>query len=108
VNGSLAGLLCDVRAWAERGLIDGAVAAGYFVGDGNAERAHAYLKAETGGRIPIALYCWMPKRPTDFQSCAVAAERVEAEELLFWEGDYLDAVTKGEQAALASVMRGTD
>lgn len=107
VNGSLAGLLCDVRTWAERDLVDGAVAAGYYVGQGSAEKAHAYLKAETGSRIPIALYCWMPKQVSDFQSCAIAAERVDAGELLFWEGDYLDTVPKGEQAALASAMRGT-
>jgi hypothetical protein len=106
VNGSLAGLLCDVRTWAERDLIDGAVAAGYYVGEGNAERAHAYLKAETGGRVPVALYCWMPKCASDFRDCTAAAERVGSQEILFWEGDYLDTIPEAEQDALVVAMRG--
>lgn len=104
VNGSLAGLLCDVRTWAERDLIDGAVAAGYYVGEGNAERAHAYLKAETGGRVPIVLYCWMPKGVSDFHDCAAAAERAGAQEMLFWEGDFLDGVPVDSSDELATAM----
>lgn len=90
VDGALKGLLCDVHTWANEGLMDEAVAAGYYVAGGDQEKAYRYLEAETGGKIPIWQYCWVPHQPEDFVRDIALAEKLGVKEMLFWEADYID------------------
>jgi hypothetical protein len=90
IAGNLRGLLLDVGAWAGEGLIDAAVAAGYYRDGGTPQLAYNALKKESENRIPIWLYAWVPQNPAEFNSDITTAESVGANHILFWEADYLD------------------
>jgi len=90
VDGALKGILCDVHTWANEGLVDEIVASGYYTGEGNQEKAYRYLEAETGGKVPLWLYCWVPGKSEDFVSDLALAEKLGVREMLFWEADYID------------------
>ena len=55
IDGNLRGLLLDVNAWAREGLIDAAVAAGYYRDGGTPELAYRALKQETEARLTSGL-----------------------------------------------------
>ena len=110
IDGNLRGLLLDVATWAKEGLIDSAVAAGYYRDGGNAEMAYKALREETGGKVDVWTYAWVPQTPADFENDFALAQRVGAKQILFWEADYID--DRANAAELKRVMsarsRGND
>jgi uncharacterized lipoprotein YddW (UPF0748 family) len=82
------GLLCDVGAWAREGLIDEAVAAGYYRADGTPEKAFRWLQQETEGKVDLWLYGWIGSAD-GFRADARLAEELGAKELLLWESNYI-------------------
>ena len=90
IDGNLHGLLLDVNTWAREGLMDSAVAAGYYRDGGDAEKAYAALKEETEGKVDVWSYAWVPQTVADFQNDFAIAEREVARQILFWEADYID------------------
>ena len=50
IDGNLRGLLLDVATWAKEGLMDAAIAAGYYRAGGDATKAYQALAAETAGQ----------------------------------------------------------
>jgi uncharacterized lipoprotein YddW (UPF0748 family) len=105
IAGNLPGLLLDVATWAREGLIDEAVPAGYYLDGGNAERAYEALRAETGNRVPVAMYCWVPGSPQQFLADYQIAKRVAAKQMLFWEADYIDGLERHAREEIQQVMR---
>jgi hypothetical protein len=92
VNGSLRGLLCDLSTWANEGLIDEAVLAGYYWQGGSSTLAHQELVQETGGQVIPWTYEWVPNKVSDMEKCLNIAENVGANQILFWEADYIDNI----------------
>jgi hypothetical protein len=90
IDGSLRGLLLDVQTWAREGLMDAAVAAGYYRPGGSLEAAFDALKAETDGKVATWAFGWVPTTVAQFETDCAAAKKVGAAELLLWEGDYID------------------
>ena len=105
IDGNLRGLLLDVATWAQEGLIDEAVPAGYYLDGGNAERAYQAIRAETGGKVPIALYSWVPRSVQQFMTDFQVARRVGAKRMLFWEADYIDGLDAAAKEKVQRVMR---
>lgn len=85
--GSREGLLCDVGQWAQEGLMEEAVAAGYYRPGGTQEGAYRWLADETAGRVGLWLYGWLNDEAWVRQELD-AAERLGAMQLLLWESDY--------------------
>lgn len=104
--GALEGLLCDIKAWAREGLVDGMLASGYYAAGGTPELAYQYMRTETEGRIPLTLYAWVPQNADDLSRDLAIAERCGASELLFWEADYIDSRTPEQFAAIRAGLRG--
>lgn len=94
INGNLRGLLLDVTTWAKEGLVDSAVAAGYYRDGGDAEKAWHALRDETGGKVDVWLYQWVPKSIGDFGGQLALAKKVGASQILFWEADYIEGAAK--------------
>jgi len=90
IDGNLRGLLCDVSAWADEGLIDAVVAGGYYLPGGSAEAAYRALENEVNGKARVWLYAWMPRTVADVEREAGLARTLGAGQILFWEADYLD------------------
>jgi hypothetical protein len=91
IDGNLRGLLLDTATWAREGLMDAAVAAGYYRDGGDARQAYEWLRAETQGLLDVWLYEWVPNTPSEFDQNLALAEELGAPQILFWEGDYIDA-----------------
>lgn len=91
INGNLRGLLLDVKSWAREGLIDSAVAAGYYRDGGNAESAFHALQKETEGKVDVWTFAWVPSNATEADATFATAEKVGAKQILFWEADYIEA-----------------
>jgi uncharacterized lipoprotein YddW (UPF0748 family) len=104
IAGNLNGMLLDLRTWAREGLVDAAAPAGYFKNGGSTEEAYRALRQETGGRIEIWPYEWMPKTPQEFAAQAARARGLGARQILFWEADYLDDPEAPARDALAAAM----
>lgn len=104
IDGSFKGLLCDVRTWANEGLVDEIVAAGYYTGDGEQEKVYRYLEAETNGNVPIWLYCWVPHQPEDFIHDLALAEKLGVNDMLFWEADYIDVRPEPQRRAIIDAI----
>jgi uncharacterized lipoprotein YddW (UPF0748 family) len=104
ISGDLNGLLVDTPTWAKEGLIDAAVPAGYFQGGGSMEEAVKALQISTEGKIEIWPYEWMPKTPGEFEQQAARARKLNANHILFWEGDYLDDPEADARKLLAAAM----
>ncbi len=85
---NLNGLLLDTRTWADEGLIDEIVAAGYYRKGGSAEAAYRSLRAETGGKVRAWLFGWIGSA-AQFRGDVSLAERLGAPQLLLWESDYI-------------------
>ena len=61
IDGNLRGLLLDVTTWANEGLIDAAIAAGYYRAGGTPREAYKALAEETGGKVDLWYYAWVPQ-----------------------------------------------
>jgi uncharacterized lipoprotein YddW (UPF0748 family) len=105
IDGSLRGILCDVRTWAREGLVDEMVAAGYYTGEGTPESGYRDIEEETEGRVPLWLYCWVPQTPEDFERDIALARKLGAKQMLFWEADYIDVRPEPQRAAIMKTMR---
>lgn len=92
-DGSLRGLLLDVQTWAGEGLMDEAVAAGYYRPGGNAELTYNWLKEQTLGKCDLWLFGWNGS-VEGFRNDTALAERLGAAELLLWESDYIELPPK--------------
>lgn len=90
IDGNLKGMLLDVAAWAREGLIGSAVAAGYYRDGGTPEKAYQALRDETGGKIDVWLFGWVPNTVDEFTRDAALAHQLGAPQLLLWEADYID------------------
>jgi hypothetical protein len=90
IDGSLRGLLLEVATWAKEGLVDAVVAAGYYRDGGTPEKAHAALKEETGGKVDVWTYAWVPRTVAEFARDYDLAKRLAAPRVLLWEADYID------------------
>ena len=90
IAGNLKGLLLDVTTWANEGLIDAAVAAGYYRDGGTPAMAYKSLRDETQGKIDLWTYSWVPQTPDEFSRDFELASSEGADHMLFWEADYID------------------
>jgi hypothetical protein len=90
IEGNLRGLLLDVETWARKGLIDAAVAGGYYLPGGTPEAAYRALQKEVAGKAEVWLYAWMPRNAADVERDVSLAHRLGARHILLWEADYLD------------------
>jgi uncharacterized lipoprotein YddW (UPF0748 family) len=90
IAGNLRGLLMDVGAWAREGLIDAAVAAGYYRDGGTPAGAWQELRKETGGKADVWTYAWVPQNVGEFDRDFTLAHSQGAKQILFWEADYID------------------
>jgi uncharacterized lipoprotein YddW (UPF0748 family) len=102
IDGNLRGLLLDVATWASEGLMDSAIAAGYYRAGGDASKAFEALRAETHGKVDLWYYAWVPNTPDEFHRDFDAASQLGAKRMLFWEADYID--DRPQAAALKQVM----
>ena len=90
IAGNLKGLLLDVAAWAGEGLMGSAVAAGYYRDEGTPEMAYKSLKEETGGKVDVWSYAWVPQDPAGFERDFELARSPGAAQVLLWEAAYID------------------
>jgi hypothetical protein len=90
IDGNLRGLLLDVTTWADEGLVDAAIAAGYYRAGGNAAKAFEALRAETNGKVDLWYYARVPQTPDEFNREFDAAQSLGAKRMLVWEADYID------------------
>jgi len=97
---NLFGLLLDTRTWAEEGLVDEIVAAGYYREGGNAEAAYHALQAETNRKVPVWLFGWNGSKD-QFLADVQLAERIGAPQLLLWESDYIGLPPANEDVVSA-------
>jgi hypothetical protein len=102
IDGNLRGLLLDVSTWAKEGLVDSAVAAGYYRDGGNAETATKALRTETGGKVDVWLYQWVPKSVAEFSEQVALAKKVGCSQILHWEADYIEGAGKDLTDAMAA------
>ena len=86
-DGNLRGLLVDLETWANEGLIDDVVAAGYYRTGGNAETAYLEMVQETQGQTNVWVYGWLNQN--SFTESTALAERLGASEVLLWESNYI-------------------
>jgi hypothetical protein len=90
IAGNLRGLLLDVPAWAEEGLMDAAVAAGYYRDGVTAAGAWQELRKDAGGKVDVWTYAWVPQNVGEFERDFALARSLGANQILFWEADYID------------------
>jgi len=102
IDGNLRGLLLDVGAWAREGLIDSAVAAGYYRDGGTPAKAREALVKETAGRVDVWSYAWVPQNLAEIERDFSLATKSEAKQVLLWEADYID--DRGNAAELKAAM----
>ncbi|HEX6961312.1 MAG TPA: family 10 glycosylhydrolase, partial [Lacipirellula sp.] len=79
IDGNLRGLLLDVKTWAEEGLMDAAIAAGYYRAGGSADSAYRALEEETGGNVDLWYYAWVPQTVEEFEGQFASAQSLGAE-----------------------------
>jgi hypothetical protein len=102
IDGNLRGLLLDVATWANEGLVDAAVPAGYYRAGGNATKAFEALRTETDGSVDLWYYAWVPNTPEEFTHDFDAARGLGAKRMLLWEADYID--DRANAASLKQAM----
>jgi hypothetical protein len=102
IDGNLRGLLLDVNTWAREGLMDSAIAAGYYRDGGNAEMATRALQKETENKVDVWTYAWMPNTVSEAEQTFALAENVGAKQILYWEADYID--DRANKADLQAAM----
>jgi Glycosyl hydrolase-like 10 len=102
IDGNLRGLLLDVKAWAREGLMDAAVAAGYYRDGGTPKLAYEALQKETEGNVDVWSYAWVPQNAAEFKTDFALAQQLKTKQILFWEADYID--DRAQAAELKEVM----
>jgi hypothetical protein len=102
--GTLRGLLLDVGTWSREGLVDAAVAAGYYKNGGTPEKAYNDLRNEVGDQVDVWYFGWVPGDPASFDSQYAEARKVGARQILFWEADYIDNPPQDAKEALQRHM----
>lgn len=102
IAGNLKGLLLDVNTWAKEGLMDAAVAAGYYRDGGTPDMAYKALRDETEGKVDVWTYSWVPQTPDEFLRDFDLARQEGADHMLFWEADYID--DRANAAGLKQIM----
>jgi hypothetical protein len=102
IDGNLRGLLLDVETWAQEGLMDEVVAAGYYRDGGTPEKAWRSLKEDTAGKVDVWSYAWVPQTVAEFERDFSVAKTLGARQILFWEADYID--DRPNAAELKTVM----
>ncbi|MDB6058806.1 MAG: hypothetical protein JWO95_2650 [Verrucomicrobiales bacterium] len=102
IDGNLRGLLLDVNTWAKEGLIDSAVAAGYYRDGGDATKALRALRDETAGKTDVWLYQWVPKSVAEFNDQLALAKKEKVSQVLFWEADYIEGAAKDLTQTMAA------
>jgi uncharacterized lipoprotein YddW (UPF0748 family) len=90
IDGNLRGLLIDVNTWAKEGLVDSVVPAGYYRDGGNAELAYKALRKETENKVDVWTYAWVPANVGEANQTFASAAKISANQILFWEADYID------------------
>jgi hypothetical protein len=105
IDGNLRGLLLDVKTWADEGLMDAVLAAGYYRDGGTPEMAWKALKDETGGKVDVWTYAWVPQTIADFDRDANLATSLGAGHMLFWEADYIDDRANAAELKAAMTKR---
>jgi hypothetical protein len=90
IDGNLNGLLLDLATWAEEGLMNAAIAAGYYRAGGTPAKAFEALSDETRGKVDLWYYAWVPQTAAEFGRELDAACSLGAKRMLFWEADYID------------------
>jgi hypothetical protein len=90
IDGNLRGLLLDVATWANEGLMDSAIAAGYYRAGGDATKAFQSLATDTQNKVELWYYAWVPQTPEEFEREFAAANKLGVKRMLFWEADYID------------------
>ena len=102
IDGNLRGLLLDVTTWANEGLMDAAIPAGYYRAGGNADEG---VRSTQGGdkreSRPLVLRLGA-QTPEEFTRDFDAAQNLGAKRMLFWEADYID--DRPNAAALKQAM----
>lgn len=104
IDGNLRGLLLDVPVWANEGLIDSAVAAGYYRDGGDSQKAWHALRGETQGKVDVWLYAWVPQTVQEAVRDCTLAQSLGAKQVLYWEADYIDDRKNAKE--LQAAMRG--
>ena len=105
IDGNLRGMLLDVAAWAEEGLIDEIVPAGYYMNGGTPEKAYAAVREETGGKVQVVPYFWVPNSAAAFERDYALARDLGARQMLFWEADYIDNLSGSNKEKTQEAMR---
>jgi hypothetical protein len=105
IDGNLRGLLLDVNAWAKEGLMDSVVPAGYYRDGGNAELAVKALQKETENKVDVWTYAWVPNNVAEAEQTFAIAEKVGAQQILFWEADYIDDRANASELQTAMFRR---
>jgi hypothetical protein len=105
IDGNLRGLLLDVGAWAREGLIDSAVAAGYYRDGGTSVKAREALVKETGGRVDVWSYAWVPQNLAEIERDFSLATKSGAKQVLLWEADYIDDRANAAELKAAMAKR---
>ena len=104
-DGSLNGLLVDIKTWAREGLVDEADVAGYYRKPGTPLMAFDYLKNETEGRIKNVIYLWVPRSEAEVAKVLETAKEAGADHVLLWEADYIDSQPEPLRSATLKAMR---
>jgi hypothetical protein len=102
IASNLKGLHLDVKAWADGGMVDAVIAAGYYRDGGDAEKAYTALKEETGGKLDVWTYAWVPQNADELNRDFALAKKVGAKQILFWEADYIEDRPKEIRPAMAA------
>ena len=102
IDGNLRGMLLDVTTWAREGLMDAAVAAGYYTNGGTPELAYRALQEEVEGKVDVWFFGWVPTTVEGFLNDVALAKRLGARQMLLWEADYIDG--RGNKEELQRVM----
>jgi hypothetical protein len=102
IDGNLRGLLLDMKTWAREGLMDAAIAAGYYRAGGSAAAAYRALAEETDNQVDLWYYAWVPQAPQEFDAQFAEAKTLGAKRMLFWEADYID--DRSQAAELKAAM----
>jgi hypothetical protein len=105
IDGNLRGLLLDVTTWAREGLIDAAVAAGYYRDGGTPAKAREALLKETENRVDVWSYAWVPQTLADIDRDFSLATKTGARQVLLWEADYIDDRANAAELKSAMVKR---
>jgi hypothetical protein len=104
IAGNLNGLLLDTGTWGREGLMDAAVAAGYYRDGGTPGQAYEALKKEVGPAVDVWSYAWVPASPEQFEQDVAVARKAGAKQVLLWEADYID--DRANRDVVQAAMRG--